>query len=369
MCATQTGFDSTRYMWCTYWVSAAQSFSMPMVIALPDPWPLSARQVIVTHEGPLRIVDLVGHSDGHLEAIVSSPAGATLAQRDFQRIEVSQATFVGMLVILDDRGEIVMRVNGEELVSLADAAGDVYLVAARPEVVPQVSTECADIETVCAAAVTRRQERFASKTGFNDKRNLRRQKSRQEQLDDLGGAILRTDELCAAVNGGQLHFVPSLAAEIRSLTYWPNDSPTWNPLLLRVAAHNRLALPVFSMPPVGPPSMENAPSQIFLPEGPSIVRRHPGDELVDLEDALKVSVFIASDTKERRDLSAAEMIALTSNTMGAAHYDDTVALDVEAMQSVVMLKANLLDQLIVQVAETITALGRYVTDRAGQSNP
>lgn len=158
--------------------------------------------------------------------------------------------------------------------------------------------------------------------------------------------------------------IPLLAAQLRGLVYWPNDNPTWNPLLYRLANRHLLPLPVYSFP-VDPtrPLIVSAATYHAENLAPSMVRRAPAEVVMDLEEYMTSVVQTERTTRGEERLSVGETLAATANSLGAAHYDESIALDVDLLRAQVYLETNFLHRVIVGLSRTTAALSRYVLQR------
>jgi hypothetical protein len=183
-----------------------------------------------------------------------------------------------------------------------------------------------------------------------------------EQLDELVQAADALSELADQAMTGKKHLIPPLAAQLRSLIYWPNDRPTWNPLLYRLASRRALPLPVFAFPDDlnRPPVIDDA---AYHAENltASIVRRAPAEVLMDLQEYMRSTVQTVRTSSGMERLSIEGTLGATANTLGAAHYDEVIALDVDLLRTQVVLNTSLLHRVMIGLAETVAVLGRCVT--------
>jgi len=340
-------------------------FTVVTVIAFPMPWPLPQMATMFSTEtSDSKQLRVVAYTDGHLEVVLDRP-GSEALRRHFQMLSVPANNLV-LLSVVGEQHQIRLAINDVDLLSLADADGEAFEISEHESPPPELSIGHPDALSQCKTAIDARLHRFDSKAAFVDKVHARRPKTLVEQTTDLAGAVSRLDEFITRIRRGDLHFAPAAAAEIRSLAYWPNNSPTWNPLLFRIASSTNAPLPVFAIPST---SLPLEPAAHFQVGGPSLERRNKGDELIDLEQYLAEPVATYRVGAEVRTLSAGEAIALAANTAGSAHYDDSVILDLEAMEGVVFMATSNLDRLIVAVAEAIVGLSRSLLSAASTAQP
>ena len=157
------------------------------------------------------------------------------------------------------------------------------------------------------------------------------------------------------------------------MVYWdfyPNGKlkPSYNPLLLRLAAKVELPLPVFS-----PPDAWNTPNSIVerLPmrlmvsnSTPTIVMYRQGLELMDLQQWLTHRIctqyFNNAVTAEGGKEDAKGVIAMIANTIGGAHYDEAVPKLVDGLLSIGSDGYTFLRDFLLSTAKTIVELGMYL---------
>jgi hypothetical protein len=175
-------------------------------------------------------------------------------------------------------------------------------------------------------------------------------------------------ELAEQAKAGKKHMIPPLAAQLRVMIYWPNDRRTWNPLLYRLANKRSLPLPVFSFPddPNKPLVVKQA---AYHAENlsPSISRRAPAEVVMDLQEYMRSTVQTIRTPEGEKRLLIEETLGLTANTLGAAHNDEIIELSIDLLRMQIALNANLLHRVIIGLAETVAALGRYVIHDYGRT--
>jgi hypothetical protein len=345
-----------------------EDFSAFLVIAFPRPWPLSLRTVLGEFRQEGRLIYLVGYPDGHLEIAVGSQMLGITVRRHFQRLEIGGSPgdkAILSVVCADD--QIDARINGQPLKMLSESGGTTLVVDAQQRVTPTYSIDDPSARRVCEEWIQSRQSRFASrkeKTKLNT-----RPKSLDEQLEELAQAADALVDLAEQARSGKKHMFPPLAAQLRSLIHWPNDGPNWNPLLYRLANRRSLPLPVFGFPDdLDRPLVINEAAYHAENLSPSITRRAPAEVVMDLQQYMQSTVQTERRLDGPSSLTVDEAVGATGNSLGAAHYDEIIRLDVDLLRMQVALNASLLHRVIVGVAETVAVLGRYVVHESARGS-
>ncbi len=330
-------------------------------------WPLAARVPLSTIEQDGQSIELVVYPDGHLEAVVRGNDSVTRAH--FQRVHVPTTTMTLVTFVCGD-GAIELHLNGKPLALLSDSDGVVFEVEAAT---PDLHASVCDPETISQALqpwIARRHERFASRPEFKAHRP-NRPKTLPEQIAELETAVLALDHLIDQVKQGKLELLPSLAASLRALVYWPEDlRPTWNPLLLRLADFAGVGLLVYSQPD------DDDPRPAIVDEATrhlerlivGLEPRHKPDRPMDLEHYLGSRMQVVRVDGVERIVTVNDLIGAAANTLGGSHYGEQIELDIESIRASVFFGTSALDRVLVQVAEVVTGLGQQVvhTLRAGE---
>jgi len=153
------------------------------------------------------------------------------------------------------------------------------------------------------------------------------------------------------------------------LVYW-NERKTMDPLLLRLAARIDAPLPIYTLPEVAMPHEDGLVSDVN-PGLPSILRRLPSQTITDIQEWLESIVFsyrpTGSDVTDLRRLSAKDAIAGVADTLGVAHYDQDVPIDVETLARFFGPDTDALTHVLLTAASVVVPLSLYLQDRLAET--
>jgi hypothetical protein len=167
--------------------------------------------------------------------------------------------------------------------------------------------------------------------------------------------------LAKDIQAGNKHLAPALAAQLRALIYWPNDKPTWNPLLYRLANGKSLPLPVYNFAvDRNEPRIIKEATYHVRNLTPSVMRRQPSEVVMDLQEYMTSTVQTVRSDKGESRISIEETLGAAANSLGAAHYDETIALDVDLLRMHVYVNSSLLHRILIGLAEAVVVLSRHV---------
>lgn len=188
-------------------------------------------------------------------------------------------------------------------------------------------------------------------------------------MGELEQATHALADLTNRVRAGETRFVGHLAAALRALVYW-NERKTMDPLLLRLAARIDASLPIYTLRDVAMPHQDGLVSDVN-PGLPSILRRLPTQTISDIQDWLESIVFsyrpTGSDATELRRLSAKDAIAGVADTLGVAHYDQDVPIDVETLSQFYGPHTDALTHVLLSAASVVVPLSLYLQDRLAET--
>jgi len=343
---------------------APADFTIFLALQLPSPWPPWTPLVFYASKIKQTLVLLKVHVDGHLEVAVSdSPGAAPFAAEHFQRLGVTGPNRTVLCITFGD-GNLAAYINGKELSLLAKSPQAVFEIPQLGTGDPQLSYLHPEAAQACQHAIAQREDRISSRPRFQP-RVESREKSLTEQLIDLRDGVDALRQFNAAAMAGDLHLLPVLAAQLRALIYWPpreKDRPTWNPLLIRLANIMRAPLPVFAAieKEDAVPDIVKAADSRFANLKASCRRRSPTDKLVDLETYLAFTVLSVKTASGMRTATVSDVFAATANTMGSAHYGETVPLYLDDLQAHLFLERTLLHFVIFGLAQVVSDLGGHL---------
>jgi hypothetical protein len=347
---------------------AHDGFTAFLVLTLP-PWPPHSRRLLGTFKaGVPGTVELVGHTDGHLEVVLlwrGSPTSFHLA-----RLSSSSRPTRCLLTLLADQGQLSVQLNGRPVPALSSTNGAEFELTPHKDAEPApLSFEAPEAIAACASSVETRRLRMSLPTRARP-RPGRRAKSQDEQLRELRDAAtgLATG-LARALRGGERDSFRSLASQVRALTYWPDDGPSWNPLLFRIAASQGLPLPVY-VEPDGDPGEFELPKPVYHVRHliVSIRREIQTFHVADLETFLASPFETVVVDGEPETVTVVEVIAAVANTE-SSHYDPGVPLHIDRLRTHVYLDIDLVDRVILAVATCVHALSVWAIGKVEESSP
>jgi len=180
-----------------------------------------------------------------------------------------------------------------------------------------------------------------------------------EQEDQLRERVQALVELLQGFRAGKTYFFEDILANLRSLVFYKNRSPNYDPLLLRVVAFKHMPLPVYVIPADdaltehitdSEPAIADFSSVSFEPVIPCV-------KMVDFQEFLEKPTLLY----EGQQFSPLAIIEKIATKQSAAHFDQTVPKVVEGLKDTpVLLGENILDHYILTLAELVAKLGHYV---------
>ena len=350
-------------------MSAFPDFTVIFLLRVGPTWPPPER--VTLFDSPIEggRVEVSVAPDGHLEVAVGDDVRQAELLASFQRIEVREQAD---LVLAARCGSNVLRldVNGSSLRRLDESEGEPLVLAAsetpltRPTAQSLQDDGAAD---ACDAAVADRRQRFQALNGLQRK-TPHRAKTDEEQRAELVAALKALEDLVAAVSRGAAHHLPSLASQLRGLIYSPNTSPTWNPLLYRLANQASAPLPVYAEPRREEEAAVLRRAVVRIRRiTASLTARDQADKLMELiqEFVQMPMITIREDGQAVREVTVQDVLGVFANTMGSAHYDESIDLAIDRVGQTVACNRSLLQVILCELATVTVALGRRVLhDRA-----
>jgi hypothetical protein len=303
----------------------------------------------------------MAHTDGHLELAAGREGYGIEARSHFQQIRIA-GPYKGIAIIeLTYTGDkLGICINRADLRLLSQADGEIFGLQVREYTPSTHSLDDPDAKTACQKWVDSRRARFAKKKPPTPKK-ANRPKSLEEQLGELEDAVEALRDFSKDIQAGNKRLAPSLAAQLRALIYWPNDKPTWNPLLYRLANNKSLPLPVYSFPVHrNEPKIVREATYRARNLTPSVVRRTPTEVVMDLQEYTTSTVQTVRTDKGESNISIEETLGAAANSLGAAHYDETIALDVDLLQMHVYVNTSLLHRTLIGLGDAVVVLSSHV---------
>lgn len=328
----------------------------------PTPWPPErVRELFSTRHGDQQIIVAVA-PDGHLIAVISTLDGDRLMEANFARVELEDGAR-GVFTLMSDGDKLSLRINGVEP-DLAESSVEPFTIAAgRAAPEAPLSYEHPEAATRCSPATEVRARRFRTLYERRRERASRRPKTQAEQVGDFRRALLACRTLASGIRSQQLELLPTLATELRGLVYWPNDSPTWDPLLYRLADWAGLALPVWADTGTFEdlPEVARQANTHVRRLSPSTNRRFEHEEIVDLQEYLDMPLLVEGDgAVQSASFTGHVLVGAIAHTMGPAHYDPSIELSVERLDHTLAFEASLIQNIVLDLTDVVVELGEYV---------
>ncbi|MFC1694219.1 hypothetical protein ACFL1R_12015 [Candidatus Latescibacterota bacterium] len=188
--------------------------------------------------------------------------------------------------------------------------------------------------------------------------------SSKDQQEQLRNRVLALQDLLHYFHEGKTYFFEDISANLRSLIFYKNKNPNYDPLLLRVAAFKKITLPVYVMPEY---------------------EKHVQSQVADSDEALKLAGLLLVEVKpkipcvkmvdfqefvekpaifyEGEFVSPLELIERIATTQSTAHFDQRVPRLIEGIKDTPIISGhNILEHYILTLAELVTKLGHSVLD-------
>lgn len=304
-------------------------------------------------------VEVLVRFDWHWIVVIAGGTEAALT-RTFQKVQIELPTQLD-LAVTHEAGEIHLVLNGRWLLpEEASPPGTLYLPPDREvDVPPSKSYLNQASEVACAEAVQKRRRHFLAKSGYQDKKFTTRPKTLPEQVDELHDSAIELRRLLERAHQGDRHAIRTIAGELRSLIYQPeSNKSTFNPLLYRVANIMQCALPVYTrsvMPKLDIDGLVSFSDNVLVSTD------QPGSNYVlcDLQEYLDKEVILTRRAKTET-ASVQDVIHKFASSAAVGHYDDVVSLILDDMRGVGVGGRNLLQQVLIAVAECVAELTFHV---------
>ncbi len=262
-----------------------------------------------------------------------------------------------ILVVVTWRpGECQLEINGRKMVD-SDATSRVTIVSGSVASPGSLSFNDPDVRNACASAIERRNARYRVRPVAPGLRPV----TLHEDLRQLEDALRALREYTAAVREGAAHHLPAMRGKLRELLVEKGGVRPYDPLLMRVAARLRLALPIYAIPDGDLPDLGVTPTSHFSFGVFGLIRELPSQVLIDFQDWLDQLVFESrNEIPYTKKYSRGELIAEAAESLGGAHYGSHVHSALTQLQSDTLGRAATLTRFLVGIAEVTIALGTYL---------
>jgi hypothetical protein len=250
--------------------------------------------------------------------------------------------------------------NGKHIITGSVSLEDV--VDALPVV---RSIDCPDVDEACRDYVSKRYAVFSLSQTFKDNRVAI---SIDDQLSQLRSATENLIDFRKAVLAGDRKRMVPLVGQLRALLYYRNQeeyrTPTYNPLLLRLAGISRIPLSVFSFLRCELPDFLNDDLELSLFDPMlSIEKIVRSQKLSDLCYCLESEVFFLRRKNGSRPFTLKDLIGFVANTEGV-HYDETIPVEVDYLKKVLLVdRKDFVQKILLDVAEVTIHLSFYLYKR------
>lgn len=340
-------------------------YTMFLVANLP-PWPPPQRVVLGRFSTDGGGVRLIAYSDGHIEVAPDDDPSAGL---HFAKLSPSSEPRRCIVSIVGrSEGDVDVYINGGEPLKLLSDAEDVEVEVAAPPLSANVPRSFEDPSAVsaCTAWMEARKKRMALRAEAPIRAD-RRPRTPAEERAELIDAAAKLDLECGKARTGDRAAATGMSSVIRGLVYWPNDRPTWDPLLLRIAARHDLPLAVFAEPSGDTPEVGDAEHPVRHVRGLIVGCERPVEtfRLIDLEEFLSSPFETVRVNGVDQTVSVGDAVAAVAN-VEHAHYDRQVPLFIDRLRSDVYLNIDLLDRVILSVGGVVSELARWVAREASE---
>jgi hypothetical protein len=272
-----------------------------------------------------------------------------------------------LLTVVWKEPEVEVLINGKHLNSL-EADSTTHVVETKDPIISGTSAvDRSDAVAECKAWIAWRKQFFSvSRAPDSSRRSL----SDEEQVAALESEVKALRDLAGQVSGGKRYLLPKVAGALRGLLYWKmraNNTlqPSYNPLLLRIAARAEVPLPVFAFPDDrgSRPQVVDEAQFHFINNVPTHYQLFPAQKLLDLQEWLNTpisterftSVIVAPATV----MTVKDVIEATANTLGGAHFDEDVPKSLDTLLQLKLEDVDFLTRFLLAISDTVVALGDY----------
>jgi hypothetical protein len=331
------------------------------VFELPG-WPPPQKVRLFQHER----VSVYGWPDGHFSLELRSEDGSEQLQHETQPVRF-EGTVRFVLGVSWEAPKVEVRVNARPLQSRTETA-ESFIVADGVQPVPAqpVATEHPDAANACKTWIAWRESHLKPPRAAREGRVL---VSGDEQVAQLRGELEFLFSLVAGVRAGRLALLPKVAGSLRGLLYWEERkdgrlSPSYNPLLLRIAARADFPLPVYAQPDQRPPAL-GGPTSIVLTNLAMLRPVYPNQILMDVQEWLGLPFGLKRTTSPPAEevLTAKDVIGQAANTLGGAHFDEDVPKHLDELRRLLTLGVDAVTSFLVLTAGTVVELGRFTLSK------
>ena len=337
-------------------------------IRLRTPWPPDNKRIIMEMPKGTVLLRIHGYPDGHLGFEVEEN-GTIVVQYETQPVVIQGGGMMFMAITWTPsktevaiENQILRPWNPEDLTPHVFVAEE--NVAKGP-----LSPEHPDAVVQCQHWMNWRTQHLGTPRVAKAGRRL---KSADEQIEELRAEIetLRYD--AQQVMAGRCFFIRRIAGSLRGLIYWQMQkngttlNPSYNPLLLRLAARQNLPLPVFAMPEDSStrPEIISKAEVHFINNIPTIQQLFRGQVLMDLQEWMNSPIsterFAGLLPGDEKVLVVKELISQVANTLGGTHFDEDVPEQLDRLRDVTVYDLSFVDKFILSVADSVLQLGGFV---------
>jgi hypothetical protein len=351
--------------------------SILVKLTFPTPWPVLHDLVMMESEERGDRVSVKALSSGVILFVVFDKT-VKVVQYTSPQIMISDSGSTTAVIgfVWEENQSTKFYVNGVlvatnpvDLVSLADQG-----------INDQVSITHPDAVTKCEKFVRMRNSAFT--TAPSKVNNARRILTIGEQLVQLRQSISALSGLFVEVSNGREHFLGHVATDLRALLYYKENNRNYNPLMLRLAGAYGIELPVYFITsnPIEKFGVVDEATHFIDDPLLSTIRFDKKQELGDLCDCLKQRVirirFPGMVSQEPKELSLNEVVLAVATTIGSAHYDAAIPLEVDFIRNLFVGSEGgaLIKKIIMDLARVTIECAKYLLERIEQrgsipSNP
>jgi len=340
--------------------------SILVKLTFPTPWPVLHDLAMMESEEHGSSLQIKAFPSGVISFVVSDKTGE-LVRYISPRIMISDlgSTVAVIAFVWEESQPTKLYVNG---VLVGDNPIDLISLTDRGKEDP-VSTKHPEAAVKCREFVEMRSSVFTARVSKID--NSRRILSVDEQLEQLRQSIASLSGLFVEVSNGREHFLGHIATDLRALLYYKGNkfiTSSYNPLLLRLAGLYGIELPVYfiSANPIERFGIMDEATHTIDDPLLSTIRFDKKQELGDLCDCLGQRVirvrFSGMEKQEIKGLSLNEVICAVATTIGSAHYDEAIPLEVDFIRNLFVgsKEGVLMKKMIMDLARVAIECAKYL---------
>ncbi|MFY9310829.1 MAG: hypothetical protein WAQ28_17410 [Bacteroidia bacterium] len=335
-----------------------------LVLNFPRPWPATEEFSILRSESNGTLIEFFALTSGGIKILISEN-GNILKEFKSQPLVFSN---IGnsLINIVWGINKFELFINTKPVVN--DDCKESFLVEVKENLTQgQLSIESDAALKACSEWVNWRAHRYSNLK--EHAKSDRRIKTLSEQVQELDDATKSLEMLLHEVNNGRVFLFTSLLPILRSLLFWAdNNSNKYNPLLFRIAGYYKIALPLYAFPITEEEKLIEKAAEHIVFNMPCLEKKYPNQVIMDFQNWLKSTLYVQrindplSDSIYifERKLALKDLIFEAANTIGSAHYDDDIPIQLDNLSKNEAFGRDLILDFTCKITEVTIFFSNYI---------